>query len=365
MKTLLALALLIAAPAAAQIQPPLAKYPHVEESSFKAPDGSRTLEESVVIDAPAAVLWRAYVEPKEFARWNAPMEAVDLRVGGAIEASYDAGAKVGDPDNIKHRLITWLPGRLLVFQNIQAPKSFPHPEVFQRTVITGRYEPQGPSRTRVVIAVSGWGSSPADDQLYGFFRSGDAELLEKLRTVYGGAPAAAAPAAPDPVSASVHDSSFTAADGQRTLQQWIDIRGPASCVWQAFTDPAALRASGISFARVELRNGGGVEEGFTLDPKPGETIRHQIITYLPESLLVLRNQATPTGLPGADLYPTIVQVISIEPQGLGVVRLSLAHTGYGAGGGYDDLYGFFRAHNPAFLTGAKARCEAPAAHAPG
>ncbi len=172
-------------------------------------------------------------------------------------------------------------------------------------------------------------------------------------------------AAAGTASAQVHDSSFTAADGQRTLQQWIDIRGPADCVWKSFTDPAALRASGVPMARVELRNGGGIEGGFTADPKPGETIRHQVITYLPERLLVLRNQATPPGLPGADLYLNIVQVIVIEPQGPGAVRLTLAHTGYGQGGGYDQLYDFFRAHNPAFLIGAKTRCEAPAAHPPG
>ncbi len=363
MKSLVALALLLAAPAAAQPQHPLAKYPHVEESSFKAPDGSRTLEESVVIDAPVAALWRAYVDPAEFARWNAPVAAIDLRVGGMIEASYDAKSRIGDPNNIKNQIITYLPERLLVLQNVQAPKTFPHPEVFQRRVTVVGYTPLGPGRTRVTIAVTGWDATAADDLLYGFFRSGDAELLEKMRTVYGGAPAATA--TPYAASAGVHDSSFTAPNGQRTLQQWIDIHGRADCVWQAFTDPAALRASGIPFARVELKNGGAMEEGFTLDPEPGETIRHQIIAYLPERLLVLRNQATPAGLPGADLYPTIVQVISIEPQGPGVVRLSLAHTGYGAGGGYDGLHDFFRAHNPAFLTGAKARCEAPAVHAPG
>lgn len=168
-----------------------------------------------------------------------------------------------------------------------------------------------------------------------------------------------------PAAAQVHDASFTAADGTRTLSQWIEIKGSADCVWKSFTDPEALKASGVAMARVELRNGGLVEEGFTPDPKPGETIRHRIVTYLPERLLVLRNEATPAGLPGADLYPNIVQVIAIEPAEGGAVRLTLAHTGYGPGKGYDGLYAFFRAHNPGFLTAAKARCEATALHAPG
>jgi len=160
--------------------------------------------------------------------------------------------------------------------------------------------------------------------------------------------------------AQVHDASFIEPNGDRVLQQWVDIDGPAACIWKAFTDEAAIRASGMAMAHVELKNGGVLEEGFTAQPKPGETIRHQIITYLPERLLVLRNQATPAGLPGADLYPNIVQVILLEPRGPGVTRLTIAHTGYGVGSGYDALYAFFHDHNPSFLQGTKKACQAGA-----
>jgi hypothetical protein len=158
-------------------------------------------------------------------------------------------------------------------------------------------------------------------------------------------------------TAQVHDSSFTEPSGERVLQEWVDIKGVAGCVWKALTDEAAIKASGIAMAHVELKNGGVLEEGFTADPKPGETIRHRIITYLPQRLLVLRNEATPAGLPGAELYPNIVQVISLEPRDGGVTRLTIAHTGYGVGPGYDALYGFFHDHNPSFLEAAKKTCE--------
>jgi hypothetical protein len=159
--------------------------------------------------------------------------------------------------------------------------------------------------------------------------------------------------------AQVHDSSFTEPNGDRVLQEWIDINGPAGCVWKAFTDEAAIKASGMAMAHVELKNGGVLEEGFTADAKLGQTIRHQIITYLPERLLVLRNQSTPPSLPHAELYPNIVQVISLEPREGGVTRLTIAHTGYGAAPGYDELYGFFRDHNPSFLVATKKACEPP------
>jgi len=157
--------------------------------------------------------------------------------------------------------------------------------------------------------------------------------------------------------AQVHDASFRAADGSRTLQEWIDIKAPARCVWDQLTDEIALKASGMAFAHVDLRNGGLLEEGFTPDAKPADRIRHQIVTYLPERLLVLRNLSTPMGLPGAELYPTIVQVIELQTQGPGVTRLTIAHTGYGQGSGYDQLYGFFRSGNGQYLKAAQKACE--------
>jgi hypothetical protein len=53
----------------------------------------------------------------------------------------------------------------------------------------------------------------------------------------------------------------------------------------------------------------------------------------------------------------VVQVIAIEPRGKGKIRLTISHTGYGSGADYDELYAFFRTHNPEFLTGAKKLCE--------
>jgi uncharacterized protein YndB with AHSA1/START domain len=166
-------------------QPALpAKTPDVVDSSFVTADGARDLQQSVVIDAPVAVLWNAFVDPKEFARWDSPVAAIDLRVGGTLEASYDPARKIGDPDNIKHRIITFLPNQLLVFQNFQAPHELPHADLFQRTVTVVQYEVLSPSRTRVTLSCTGWATDPASLQLYGFFEKDNAELLEKMKTLY-------------------------------------------------------------------------------------------------------------------------------------------------------------------------------------
>ena len=155
------------------------------------------------------------------------------------------------------------------------------------------------------------------------------------------------------------DTSFKEPNGDRVLQQSIDIAAPPSCLWRSLADEEGLKAYGMKVAHVEMKNGGVLEEGFTPTARIGgtDTIRHRIIAYLPERLLVLRNEQTPAGLPHADLYKNVVQVIAIEPRAAGKTRLTISHTGYGSGADYDELYTFFRTHNPEFLTGVKKLCE--------
>jgi uncharacterized protein YndB with AHSA1/START domain len=174
---------------AATGQPTLpTKTPDVVDTSFVTADGARDLQQSVVIDAPVAVLWNAFVDPAQFERWNSPVAAIDLLVGGSLEASYDPKKAIGDPDNIKHRIITFLPNRLLVFQNIQAPRELPHADVFQRTVTVVQYEVLGPNRTRVTLSSTGWAGDPISAQLYGFFQKDNAEILEKMKQVFEAKP---------------------------------------------------------------------------------------------------------------------------------------------------------------------------------
>jgi hypothetical protein len=110
--------------------------------------------------------------------------AIDLRVGGSLEASYDPAGKIGDPDNIKQRIITFIPQRLIVFQNVQAPRELTNADRFQRTVIVLQYDPLGPDRTRVTLSCTGWATDPASAQVYAFFRKDNAEALEKMKRVY-------------------------------------------------------------------------------------------------------------------------------------------------------------------------------------
>jgi hypothetical protein len=86
-------------------------------------------------------------------------------------------------------VITFLPERLLVFQNIQAPRMLAGAEAFQRTVTVLQFEPLGASKTKVTLTCTGWGADAAADRLYRFFQRDNAEELETWKHFYE-APAA-------------------------------------------------------------------------------------------------------------------------------------------------------------------------------
>ncbi len=158
----------------------------VTETSFTAPDGTRTLQHEVVINAPVAIVWKAYTDTAEYRRWGAPVSAIDLRTGGSLEASPDPSIKLGERDTIRHRIVAYLPEKLIVFQNEHVPRMLPHGELLQQTVTIIRYEPLGPGRTRVILSSTGWKDAPEWNGLYRFFEGENAETLAAMKTAYEG-----------------------------------------------------------------------------------------------------------------------------------------------------------------------------------
>lgn len=159
-------------------------------------------------------------------------------------------------------------------------------------------------------------------------------------------------------AAEVKNTSFVEANGDRALQLSIDIAAPPATVWKGFVDEATLKRWNIPQVRVDLRAGGAIEEGFDAATGigSGKSIHHQIIGYLPERLLVLRNVSTPPGVPGGAVYPRIVQIVQLEPTA-GGTRVTLTGQGYGADPEFGRLYAFFAEHNPEFLQQLKTFAE--------
>jgi uncharacterized protein YndB with AHSA1/START domain len=147
-----------------------------------ARDGTRFYEASIVIKAPAAKLWAAFTDEDAYRKWaGVPVSTIDFRLGGVIEASYDPKGRLGDPQNIKNMFIAYIPGRLLVFRNVQAPDGLPGKDDYGKTAKTLEFQPLGPGETRVTISGMGFGEGAGFDRLYAFFSNGDGQMLVSLK----------------------------------------------------------------------------------------------------------------------------------------------------------------------------------------
>lgn len=154
----------------------------VETRALTTATGERMLQQSVVVPAPPAAVWRAWTTTEGFQAWAAPVANVDFRVGGIIEASYDPDAGIGAPGNIKNQIIAYVPGRMLAIRNVQAPPKVPFDAAtFQtlQTVILLDGLPDG--TTRVTVAQPGYRDGEAYEAVWRFFERGNAASLIALR----------------------------------------------------------------------------------------------------------------------------------------------------------------------------------------
>jgi uncharacterized protein YndB with AHSA1/START domain len=156
-------------------------FPGVSNTSFTEPSGNRAIQLS--IDVPAAVhdVYAAYTTTEGFSSWAVPVTQVELRVGGMMESSYDASAKIGDPNNIRNEIIAYVPERLLVIRNVQAPSELQYAELFQRTVTVIEFAALDERHTRVTMTNAGYGAGEGFAKLYRNFEWGDAYSLAQLR----------------------------------------------------------------------------------------------------------------------------------------------------------------------------------------
>lgn len=156
-------------------------FKDVTNTSFTEPDGDRSLQLSIDVPAPAKDVFEAFATSEGFSSWAVPVAKVDFRVGGMIEASYDSSAKLGDSNNIKNAILTYIPDRLLVIQNVQAPAGFVDASLFQKTVTMIEFQPHDGNTTRVTLTNAGYGKGAGFDDVYSHFEWGDAYTLHELR----------------------------------------------------------------------------------------------------------------------------------------------------------------------------------------
>jgi len=153
----------------------------VKDTSFKDANGHDVQQLETTIVAPVAKVWWALTTSEGFQTWAAPVAHVDLGNDGMIEASYRTTAKIGDPDNIRNRIVAYVPEHLLVLHNEHAPKNAPFSaEAFGKVRTVIELQDLGGGNTRVIETSVGYDDSAASQNVYKHFRSGNAEEFELL-----------------------------------------------------------------------------------------------------------------------------------------------------------------------------------------
>jgi len=131
--------------------------------------------------ARRAQVWWAFATGQGYTESVSPVAHLALAVDGMIEASYNANARLGDPDNILNRIVAYVPERMFSIRNVQAPKQLPYRELFPQISTTIELEDLGQGRTRVMLTAVGYGKGVGFDTLYRHFEWGNAYTLNELK----------------------------------------------------------------------------------------------------------------------------------------------------------------------------------------
>lgn len=157
-----------------------ARGQEVLDTSYIAPDGSRVLQQSIVVPATARQVWDAVTTTEGMRSWAVPVVQVDFRPGGIWESAYSLDARIGAPGNIKNRILSFLPLRMLSFQVVAAPPGFARAELLPDIVTVIELDELDPSSVRVTESMVGYKPGEGYDTLYSFFQAGNAWSLKKL-----------------------------------------------------------------------------------------------------------------------------------------------------------------------------------------
>jgi uncharacterized protein YndB with AHSA1/START domain len=125
-------------------------------------------------------VWALWSTSDGLSSWAAPLAAIELRIGGVWEASYRRGARVGEPGNIRNRVLSFLPDRMLSIQIEAAPPGFEHLAEARTLWTVIELESVSPGETRVRVSMAGYRDDAAYDALYRQFEAGNAWTLKKL-----------------------------------------------------------------------------------------------------------------------------------------------------------------------------------------
>lgn len=159
---------------------------------------------------------------------------------------------------------------------------------------------------------------------------------------------------------NVANTSYTAPDGQRVLQQQAVVNAPLGDVWRAFTTSEGLRSFVAPVAQIDFRLGGIWEASYNPEAKIGDpgNIRNEIIAYEPMKMMAVRIVNTPPNFPHPEVAKAVWTVLDFDDLGFGRTRVTASMVGWKNGPEWDQIYNFFERGNEQVFAKLQKRFSA-------
>ena len=133
-----------------------------------------------VVNAPVESVWAAWTTVEAMQSWMVAKADLDLRVGGLWRTSYTHDADLDGDAAIHHRILALDPGRMLAFQTVKTPKTFPFPTAIRQAWTVVYLEAAGSERTKVTVRMLGIGDDAESQKMRAFFESGNRATVDAL-----------------------------------------------------------------------------------------------------------------------------------------------------------------------------------------
>jgi uncharacterized protein YndB with AHSA1/START domain len=236
----------------------------------------RTLTTTRVFDAPRELVFRAWTDPKQFARWFPPDGfsaacELDVRPGGSLRVDMKGEDPALGPDFVgKVFPGTGVYKEVVANERLSFTFEAPTEEGILTLLMTVLFEAQG-RKTKLTIHQTAETVAAYEELVKIGASEGLRQSLDKLTALLDGAP----------------NTTTDVKDRTLTLTRVFDA--PRDLVWTAYTDPAHIvkwmfaRDWEAPFAETDVRSGGRFrigmrpadhsEEGFVLDGSYREVVK--------------------------------------------------------------------------------------------
>ncbi|MEP3226450.1 MAG: SRPBCC domain-containing protein [Parasphingorhabdus sp.] len=158
-------------------------------------------------------------------------------------------------------------------------------------------------------------------------------------------PASAEPA--NKKAPEITELEIAGSNNQTILQNVAVISSPVADVWAAFATEDGYKSWAVPVAFVDFRVGGVFETSYNPEAKKGDpaNIKNEILAYIPEQLLVLKNIQAPPGFASREILDRLVSVFQFEALENGQTKITISGIGYGPDEESQRLVKFFKAGN--------------------